>query len=146
MKKSNIQELPLRRKLGITLVESYTRAYEQSQLFFAEYELTSQQYNVLSILHEAGMPLSTSDILQKMLEKNAGVSRLVDRLILKHLVEKKHNSKDKRLIDVKLTSKGEKLYQEVTSHLVGVDTIYNSLTDQDVETLIYLLEKIKNKP
>lgn len=145
MKKSKIQEIPLRRKLGITLVESYNKAYEKSQLFFAEYELTSQQYNVLSILHDAGIPLSTSDILQKMLEKNAGVSRLVDRLIVKHLVEKKHNSKDKRLIDIRLTPKGEKRYQTVTSHLEGVDAIYNSLTDQEVETLIHLLDQIKNK-
>jgi Fe2+ or Zn2+ uptake regulation protein len=31
--------------------------------------MTSQQYNVLSILYDAGEPLSTSDILKKMLRK-----------------------------------------------------------------------------
>jgi len=145
MKKINTKDVPLRRKLGIAMVESYNIAYDKSQSFFATYDLTSQQYNVLSILHQAKIPLSTSDILQKMVEKNAGVSRLVDRLVTKNLVEKKVNEVDKRLIDINLTNKGEKLYQEVTSNLTGVDKVYNTLTDQEVETLIHLLHKLKQE-
>ncbi|AZA84485.1 MarR family transcriptional regulator [Chryseobacterium lactis] len=143
MKKTKTEKLPLRRKLGITMVETYNTVYERSQEFFATYGLTSQQYNVLSILNDAGGPLSTSDILKKMLEKNAGVSRLVDRLILKELVEKNVNKGDKRLIDVKLTDKGEYLYQQVTANLSGVDEVYNALADEEVEVLLRLLEKMK---
>ncbi len=143
MKNNKAQELPLPRRLGIAMVESYNKAYELSQRFFALYDLTSQQYNVLSILHDAGEPLSTSDILQQMIEKNAGVSRLVDRLINKGLVEKRSNAKDKRLIDVVLTPKGELLYQEVTQNLAGVDVAYSDLTEEESETLIRLLRKIK---
>lgn len=142
MSKKDLHEIPLRRKLGITMVETYNNVYEKSQEFFAGYGLTSQQYNVLSILHDAGTPLSTSDILKKMLEKNAGVSRLVDRLILKELVEKEVNPKDKRLIDVRLTEKGEQLYDEVTGDLTGVDEVYGNLTEEEVETLIQLLSRI----
>ncbi|MBV8325066.1 MarR family transcriptional regulator [Chryseobacterium sp.] len=138
----DLQELPIRRKLGIMMVETYNSVYEQSQEFFADYGLTSQQYNVLSILHETGTPLSTSDILKKMLEKNAGVSRLVDRLIAKDLVEKNVNPNDKRLIDVKLTDKGEVLYTNVSKELSGVDKVYANLTDEETEMLIRLLSKI----
>ncbi|WP_250254848.1 MarR family transcriptional regulator [Chryseobacterium sp. Marseille-Q3244] len=143
MKKIKAGDLPLRRQLGITMVETYHHVYEKSQEFFAGYGLTSQQYNVLSILHDAGQPLSTSAILKKMLEKNAGVSRLVDRLILKELVEKSVNTEDKRLIDVALTKKGDSLYKKVTDHLAGVDDVYNALTDEETETLIRLLEKMR---
>jgi len=143
MNKKDLNELPIRRKLGIAMVETYNNVYERSQEFFAEYGLTSQQYNVLSILHDAGTPLSTSDILKKMLEKNAGVSRLVDRLIVKDLVEKSINPDDKRLIDVKLTDKGETLYTKVSGALPGVDAVYSSLTDDEAETLVFLLSKIK---
>lgn len=143
MNKKDLNELPIRRKLGIAMVETYNNVYERSQEFFAEYGLTSQQYNVLSILHDAGTPLSTSDILKKMLEKNAGVSRLVDRLIVKDLVEKSINPDDKRLIDVKLTDKGETLYAKVSDALPEVDAVYSSLTDDEAETLVFLLSKIK---
>ncbi|MDC8099350.1 MarR family winged helix-turn-helix transcriptional regulator [Chryseobacterium rhizosphaerae] len=139
----DLQEIPLRRKLGISMVETYNSVYEQSQEFFAKYGLTSQQYNVLSILYDAGTPLSTSAILKRMLEKNAGVSRLVDRLIAKDLVEKKVNPEDKRLIDVQLTGKGEVLYYEVFTALPDVDAVYKNLTDTEVELLMTLLSKIR---
>lgn len=145
MNTKDLNDIPLRRKLGITMVETYNNVYEKSQEFFAEYGLTSQQYNVLSILHDAGTPLSTSDILKKMLEKNAGVSRLVDRLIVKDLVEKSVNPDDKRLIDVKLTEKGEALCNKVSDALPGVDAVYGNLEDEEVEMLISLLSKIGKK-
>lgn len=145
MNTKDLNDIPLRRKLGITMVETYNNVYEKSQEFFAEYGLTSQQYNVLSILHDAGTPLSTSDILKKMLEKNAGVSRLVDRLIVKDLVEKSVNPDDKRLIDVKLTKKGEALCNKVSDALPGVDAVYGNLADEEVEMLISLLSKIGKK-
>jgi DNA-binding MarR family transcriptional regulator len=141
--KKDLHEIPLRRKLGIRMVETYNSVYEQSQEFFAGYGLTSQQYNVLSVLSDAGTPLSTSDILKKMLEKNAGVSRLVDRLIVKDLVEKRVNPDDKRLIDVTLTHKGEELYKEVSDALPGVDAVYRNLSDEETEMLIRLLDKIR---
>ncbi|WP_185287773.1 MarR family winged helix-turn-helix transcriptional regulator [Chryseobacterium lactis] len=143
MKKPKAEGLPLRRQLGISMVETYNNVYERSQEFFATYGLTSQQYNVLSILYDAGEPLSTSDILKKMLEKNAGVSRLVDRLIVKEFVEKSVNTGDKRLIDVRLTDKGEALYKTVTKDLSGVDDVYGALTDEEVEVLIRLFEKMR---
>ncbi len=143
MKKTKTEALPIRRQLGIVMVETYHNVYERSQEFFTSYGLTSQQYNVLSILHDAGEPLSTSVILKRMLEKNAGVSRLVDRLIIKELVEKNVNTGDKRLIDVKLTDKGEALYKKVTGDLAGVDDVYRALTDEEVEILIRLLEKMR---
>lgn len=145
MNTKDLNDIPLRRKLGITMVETYNNVYEKSQEFFAEYGLTSQQYNVLSILHDAGTPMSTSDILKKMLEKNAGVSRLVDRLIVKDLVEKSVNPDDKRLIDVKLTEKGEELCNKVSDALPNVDAVYENLADEEVETLISLLSKIGKK-
>ncbi|NSL90813.1 MarR family transcriptional regulator [Chitinophaga sp. Mgbs1] len=140
------EALPARRLLGINLVRTFNQVYEQSQVFFAAYGLTSQQYNVLKILLDADMPMSTSGILEKMIEKNAGVSRLVDRLVLKHLVKKKDSATDKRLIDVMLTTEGKTLVRTVTAHLEEVDDVYAALNDKEVATLNRLLEKLRNDP
>jgi len=136
--------MSIRRQLGINLVKTFNWVYDRSQLFFAEYGLTSQQYNVLKILYEADRPISTSEVLEQMVEKNAGVSRLVDRLVIKNLVQKKPNAVDKRLIDIKLTPSGESLCQEITNHLDQVDTVYAGLTDKDVAELNHLLDKIRS--
>lgn len=144
--KDSKHEISARQRLGITLYETYQHVFDKSQVFFEKFGLTSQQFNVLSILDEADTPLSTSDILKRMIEKNAGVSRLVDRLILKGLIEKKINVNDRRLIDIKLTSDGEKLCKQVFSRLSEIEEIYGSLTDKEVETLSNLLSKLIVQP
>jgi DNA-binding MarR family transcriptional regulator len=142
MNKLQIEELPLRRQLALNLVKTFNWVSEQWQRFFEAYGLTSQQYNVLKIIAEAERPLSTSEILSKMVEKSAGVSRLVDRLILKNLVEKKINASDKRLIDVSLTPTGTALLNEIAENLEKVDEVYAVLDEEEAETLNRLLAKI----
>lgn len=144
-RKSKANELPIRRTLGITLVQTFNWVYDQAQEFFAAYGITAQQYNVLKIIHDAKEPLSTAQILDQMIEKNAGVSRLVDRLVLKGLITKQAKLTDKRQIDASLTKEGLKVYQEVTRNLETADNVYASLTDKEVIALTRLLNKIKDK-
>lgn len=144
MNKQQIEELPVRRQLAINLVKTFNWVSEQWQNFFEAYGLTSQQYNVLKIIAEAERPLSTSEILDHMVEKSAGVSRLVDRLVLKNLVEKKINASDKRLIDVSLTTTGVALLFEITENLQKVDEVYGVLDEQEAEVLNRLLAKVCN--
>ncbi|NIG55814.1 MarR family winged helix-turn-helix transcriptional regulator [Chitinophaga sp. Cy-1792] len=139
MKKS---KTTLRRTLGIVLVQTFNAVYTKSQDYFKEFGMTSQQYNVLSILAESPEALSTSAILEKMVEKNAGVSRLVDRLLAKGLVKKKTSKTDKRLIAVTLTPEGTQLLAVMNSRLEEIDQVYSALTDAETTELIRLLQKI----
>lgn len=123
-------------------MEAYHLLNDRSEEFFARFEITPQQFNVLAILHYTG-PVSTSVILGWMFEKNAGVSRLVDRLVKKGLVVKKANPGDKRLIEVDLTSKGEEMYQLISPQIKEIDGVSENLTDQEVRQLIQLLVKLK---
>lgn len=128
--------------MGVEIMEAYHLLNDKSEEFFARFEITPQQFNVLAILHYTG-PVSTSVILEWMFEKNAGVSRLVDRLVKKDLVVKKAHPRDKRLIEVELTSKGEEMYQLISPQLKEIDGVSENLTDQEVRQLIQLLVKLK---
>ncbi|WP_345989194.1 MarR family transcriptional regulator [Chryseobacterium sp. Chry.R1] len=141
--KIHIKEISLKMKLGTVMGEVYNHVYDKAQEFFLRYDLTCHQYGVVLILSNSSVPLSTSDILKKMPEKNSGVSRMVDRLILKGLVEKVTNSKDKRLVDIQLTLKGKKLYEEIEKHIFEIDNIYSSVTEEEAKLLIDLLSKLK---
>lgn len=136
------EHLSDKKRIGVEILEAYHHLTHQALEFFKEYDLTPQQYNVLAILHFAGA-VSTSDILKWMYEKNAGVSRLVDRLLKKELVEKSVNPQDKRLVVIGLTQKGQELYKRVDRDFNELEKNSNSLTAEEIKTLIGLLVKLK---
>ena len=111
--------------------------------FFDEYEITSQQFNILRILRGAGKPLSTLQIRQRMLDKMSDTSRIVDRLVIKGVVKKVVCKTDKRLVDISITDKGKKLLSKIDLHHDELDGVLNNLTETDVVTLNKLLDKIR---
>ena len=108
-----------------------------------EFEITEKQYNILRIVKGAGKPVSTSYIRERMLNKMSDVSRIVERLYKKGLVEKKHCSEDKRLVDVLLTQKAKALLVKVEIKNKEVNQILGNLNDKEVGMLNGLLDKIR---
>jgi DNA-binding MarR family transcriptional regulator len=68
--------------------------------------LTLQQFNVLRILRGAGEPVATLDIALRMIEQAPGVTRLLDRLEKKALVQRERCPKDRRRVYVRITRGG----------------------------------------
>src|SRR6266545_2488093 len=61
--------------------------------------ITLQQYNVLRILRGAGKKgLPTLEIAQRMIEQTPGITRLIDRLETKNLVERERGATDRRCV------------------------------------------------
>src|ERR1700682_5607540 len=78
------------------------------------YGITPQQYNVLRILRGAGEEgLPTLSIGERMIEQTPGVTRLVDRLERKGLVERTPCAKDRRRVFCRMTAKGPELLKEL---------------------------------
>ena len=134
----------IQQKLSINLIYTHDWAYNHLQSFFGEYDLTSQQYNVLRILR-GNYPkgYTTSEILERMMEKNAGVSRLVDRLVKKGLVEKKTSSIDKRLVDIVISESALKILERMDINRHRIDDIYANLDENEIEQLNRLLDKLR---
>ena len=110
----------------------------------AKADITPQQFNILRILRgSAPDPLSTLQIRERMLDKMSDTSRIVDRLVGKGLAKKTICSKDKRLVDVTITEKGQKLLKKMDAEEVHIDGIMKSLTEKDAEMLSNLLDKIR---
>lgn len=131
-------------KLSINLIYTHMWAYDQLQAFFGEYGLTSQQYNILRILRgQYPNGLSTSGILERMMEKNAGVSRLVDRLVKKNLVEKSVSPADKRLVDVTISARGLEIVEAMDRARHRIDEIYSNLEESEIDLLNNLLDKLR---
>ncbi|MBK7869920.1 MAG: MarR family transcriptional regulator [Saprospiraceae bacterium] len=105
--------------------------------------ITIQQYNVLRILRGAGKPISTSDIRDRLLDKMADTSRMVDRLCQKGLVIRTVCPGDKRLVDVTLSEDGEKLLAEIDKMDAQMDAVARNLSEEEAAHLSELLDKLR---
>ena len=123
----------------------YTHGYvtEKLKSIFTASGITSQQYNILRILRGAGKPLSTLELRKRMLVKMSDTSRLVDRLILKGFVKKIICSKDKRLVDISITTAGLDLLSDLEKYNEEMDGLLNPLTQEELLVLNTLLDKIR---
>lgn len=107
--------------------------------------ITPQQYNVLRILRGAepdGLPTLT--IGERMIEHTPGVTRLVDRLERKGLVERTPCPKDRRRVFCRITSKGLELLTELDEPVNRWDTqALSVLQPSDLDSLITLLDRVR---
>jgi len=131
-------------KAEINLIYTFNWISEKSKAFFEVHDITSQQFNILRILRGAHRPLSTMEIRERMLDKMSDTSRIVDRLIKKYLVTKTVNKTDRRLVDIAITKKGEKLLGELDLRSGEMDAILKNLSEEDAKKLNRLLDKIRN--
>jgi DNA-binding MarR family transcriptional regulator len=131
-------------KSAINLIYTYNWVTEKITKLLDEWDVTTQQFNILRILRGAGQPLSTLQIRQRMLDKMSDTSRIVDRLLKKGLVKKNICKMDRRLVDVTITEKGKKLLEKIDQYSDQLDGIMKNLTEEDARTLNELLDKIRN--
>ncbi len=70
-------------------------------------ELSPAQYNVLRILRGAGKSgLACSEIGDRMVTRDPDITRLLDRLEKRGLIGRSRESKDRRVITVRITAEG----------------------------------------
>lgn len=118
---------------------------EQLKSVMEEEEITPQQYNILRILKLSDKPLSTLKIRERMIDKMSDTSRIVERLLKKGLVNKQVSAMDKRLVDVSLTEKGVHLLSLLDKKAEQIDNIISELSDNEIDSLNSILDKIRQK-
>jgi DNA-binding MarR family transcriptional regulator len=132
-------------KAAVNLIYTYGWLQEQIRQTIAPFDITMQQYNVLRILRGSFPdPISTQEIRKRMLDKMSDVSRIVDRLIVKKLVEKRICESDKRLVDVVISQEGLSLLQLTDAAEAEMDAIMHGISEQEAATLNLLLDKLRS--
>ena len=134
-----------KQKALINLLYTYGWVIEKIRDFLSKDDITHQQFNILRILRGSQPnPLSTLQIRERMLDRMSDTSRIVDRLVIKGLVKKSICSKDKRLVDVVITEKGQKLLKKIDTEVDHVASIMANLSDEEAIQLNDLLDKLRS--
>lgn len=70
--------------------------------------LTANQYNVLRILRGAGgAEMACGDVAGRMISRDPDVTRLIDRLARRGLVDRHRDAADRRVVRVSITEEGK---------------------------------------
>lgn len=108
------------------------------------YGLTPQQFNVLRILRgQQGKPATVNLIRERMLDKMSNVSRLVEKLRAKGLLERQECPDDRRAVDVMITQQGLDLLETLDAHEAEWSARLRNLSAEEAETLSRLLDKLR---
>lgn len=109
------------------------------------YDISPEQYNVLRILRgQKGKPANMGIIQDRMIAKTSNTTRLVDKLLLKELVNRKVCPANRRQMEITITGKGQELLTELDPKVDGHETKFaNNLSVEEQEQFVALLEKYR---
>lgn len=129
------------------LFTAHTRLMQQYQATNIWQELSMREYDVLYTLVKRGTPTRLGELRDRVLLSQPALSRLVDRLVERRLIERTVDGSDKRAVHLALTDAGRSLQQEVgRAHAKSVAHEMAALDDDELSTLAELCNKLVESP
>ena len=125
--------------LNILYTANWINSYQND--FFKAYGISPQQYNILRILRGAQSALNVQTIKERMIERSPNVTRLMDKLCAKHLIERFPSQEDRRVVKIVITKQGRDLLEKIPMDF-NSDLLKN-LSEEDAEQLSDLLDKLR---
>ena len=123
----------LLRRIGDTLMRC-------QDLIFSKYGLTTEQWGLLTAIKSRG-PLRPSDLASILERTPNSMSMLIDRMVKAGLVKRTRDRKDRRVVTVTLTSKGETDIQPaVIAGWEFIHEVLSPLSDNEQRDLASMLE------
>lgn len=137
--------LPISKQVILNLAFTYNYVTDNLLHLFKENDISKQQYNVLRILRgQKGNPINLQNIQERMVHKNSNTGRLIDKLIIKGLVDRKQCLENRRKIELTITQKGLDLLAQIDPELDTIeDNLIGKLSNDEAKQLAYLLEKLR---
>ncbi len=112
---------------------------------FKSIGITQQQYNVLRILKGSHpKPLAAMDIKSRMLDRSPDLTRLIDRLIQKGLVNRRTCPDNRRQIEIGIEDKGINLIQDTLPTLNKGMEAFMKMDEAEANQLSDLLDKFRD--
>jgi DNA-binding MarR family transcriptional regulator len=105
------------------------------------FKISVQQYNILRILRGAKEAITVNAVKDRMIEKSPNITRLMDKLCDKDLIERTRCETDRRVVYIKITAKGLELLEKAS--LENANYGMNNISIDEAKILNNLLDKIR---
>mgnify|MGYP000635347744 CR=1 FL=1 len=109
-----------------------------------EFDITEPQYNVLRTLKNAEHhPSTVQEILEQMIQNSSNVSRIVDKLLSKGLVNRETCPSNRRKMDITITKAGLAILVKLDKKVHQLhEPMYIRLDSDELKTLEKLITKL----
>lgn len=110
------------------------------------HDLTEPQFNVLRILRgQNGCSMNLYEIQSRMIQKMSNVSRLIDKLLAKNLVERIECKENRRRVDISITKKGLDMLTSLEPDIQKLyDEIKANISSEQAQIISAVLDDLRN--
>ncbi len=125
-----------------TLIFLYTESRRLTKDQARAHDLTGPQLTVIKLLSGIG-EISLTELSENMQTKNSTVTGIIDRMESADLVKRSRSESDRRVIKIKLTSKGRALAKRVPIEPMALfRQALETLSSHEAKTLLRILSKL----
>ena len=137
------QQMPLEKRTLIHIALVANKIDEEIATVLKPFDVSIQQFNVLRILRgQNGKPANLSTINERMVTKMSNTTRLVDKLILKGLVNRTICLKNRRKVEIVITESGLQMLSNIDGILFEAEKkMLKNFDDTELQELNELLNK-----
>jgi len=135
----------LEEEAALNLVRTHEFLQQRQAGFFKRFRLTPTQYNVLRILRGAGKAgVTCSQAAERMVAADPDITRLLDRLEARQLIERQRGARDRRVVISRITAQGVALLKDIDRPLAEfLKGQLGHVGKQRLAQLIEILESVR---
>src|SRR4051794_30444250 len=112
----------------IELLRTAETLWNASRVFFARWDLSPSQFNVLHLLFDQPEGCTQIELSRQLIMHRSNVTGLVDRLEARGLLRREERAGDRRAFNVVLTAAGQKLIREIQPHYyAAAETVWGDI-------------------
>ena len=105
------------------------------------FNISEQQYNILRILRGAKQSITVNTVKDRMVQKSPNITRLMDKLCDKSLIDRVRCENDRRVVYVQINEKGLALLHKIK--MDDFENSMNKISEKEAEILNELLDKLR---
>jgi MarR family transcriptional regulator, 2-MHQ and catechol-resistance regulon repressor len=99
-------------KLWVVLARAFHAVERHARASIARFGLGATEFGVLEVLYHKG-ELAVCDVQRRILVESSSTTYVVDKLVTRGLVRRRHSSRDRRVVLVALTAPGRRLIERI---------------------------------
>jgi DNA-binding MarR family transcriptional regulator len=127
----------------IELLRTADTIWDASRVFFARWDLSPSQFNILNLLRLSPDGLSQTDLGRELLTHRSNVTGMIDRLEKRGLVARNDAKGDRRAYSVVLTPAGSALLRQILpGYFKDAIAVWRDISDRRAEELAACLRQV----
>lgn len=117
---------------------------DQVGIELKEFDISEPQFNVLRILKgRQGEPITVQEIQEHMVQRTSNVTRIIDKLLSKKLVQRQECPTNRRKMDITITPEGIDYLKVLDQKIIAFhNPMTKNLSNDELDQLTFLIKKL----